>query len=119
MTRTVCHSSAEAEVAAGCALAKALVHTRHLAQALHLSIDTPTPVFIDSAAAILIATNVGVTRRTLHFERWQHYLRDCVQKLVLHLIHVTTKRQRADALTKVVDATSQRWLYSTLFETVS
>lgn len=116
LIRTVCHSSAEAEVAAGCALAKALVHTRQLASALCLAVVSPTPVFIDSAAAILIATNVGVTKRTLHFERWQHYLRDCVGKHIIHLIHVVTKRQRADALTKVVDATAQRWFYATLFQ---
>lgn len=106
-------------MAAGCSLAKSLVHTRHLARALHLHIDSPTPVFIDSAAAIQIATNVGVTKRTLHFDRWQHYLRECVKKQILHLIHVTTKRQRADALTKVVDATAHRWLYATLFQAKS
>lgn len=65
----------------------------------------PTPVFIDSAAAILIASNVGVTKRTLHFQRWQHYLRLCVQRRLLYLIHVVTQRQRADGLTKVVDGT--------------
>lgn len=115
LIRTVCHSSSEAEVAAGCSLAKALVYIRQLASSLGMVPHGPTPVFIDSAAAILIATNLGVTKRTLHFERWQHYLRLCVARQVLHLIHVVTKRQRADGLTKVVDATSYRWLYKTLF----
>lgn len=117
LIRTVCHSSAEAEVAAGCALAKVIVHTRRLLAAMSVELVQPVPVFIDSSAAILIATNVGVTKRTLHFNRWQHYLRQCVQTRVLHLIHVVSKRQRADALTKIVDATAQRWLYATLFKT--
>lgn len=114
LIRTVCHSSSEAEVAAGCNLAKALVYVRQLASSLGIELKTPTPVFIDSQAAILIASNLGVTKRTLHFERWQHYLRLCVARKVLHLIHVVTQRQRAD-LTKVVDATAQRWLFKTLF----
>lgn len=115
LIRTVCHSSAEAEVAAGCNLAKSLVYVRQMLSALGINLKGPTPVFIDSQAAILIASNVGVTKRTLHFERWQHYLRLCVARKVITLIHVVTQRQRADGLTKVVDATSQRWLFKTLF----
>lgn len=115
LIRTVCHSSSEAEVAAGCNLAKSLVYIRQLISALGVELKSATPVFIDSQAAILIASNLGVTKRTLHFERWQHYLRLCVARKVLHLIHVVTQRQRADGLTKVVDATAQRWLFKTLF----
>lgn len=115
LIRTVCHSSAEAEVAAGCNLAKSLSYVRQLLSALKVELKGATPVFIDSKAAILIASNLGVTKRTLHFERWQHYLRLCVARKVLRLIHVVTQRQRADGLTKVVDATSHRWLHKTLF----
>lgn len=115
LIRTVCHSSAEAEVAAGCNLAKSLVYVRQLVSSLGVELRSPTPVFIDSQAAILIASNLGVTKRTLHFERWQHYLRLCVARKVLFLIHVVTQRQRADGLTKIVDATAQRWLFKTLF----
>lgn len=117
LIRTVCHSSSEAEVAAGCNLAKSLVYVRQLLSALGIELKGATPVFIDSQAAILIASNLGVTKRTLHVERWQHftYLRLCVARKVLSLIHVVTQRQRADGLTKVVDATAQRWLFKTLF----
>lgn len=109
-------SSSEAEVAAGCSLAKALVYLRQFAAQMHINVEGPIPTFIDSEAAILIATNHGVTKRTLHFERWQHYLLQCVARKVLHLIHVVTQRQRADGLTKVMDATGQRWLFEMLFE---
>lgn len=115
LIRTVCHSSAEAEIAAGCQLAKALVYVRQLCSGLGLTLHGPVPTFIDSAAAILVASNLGVTKRTLHFQRWQHYMRQCVARQVLTLIHVVTQRQRADGLTKVVDGTSQRWLFKTLF----
>lgn len=117
--KVVCHSSAEAEVGSGCILAKRLVFVRQLSQALGIKVVAATPCFIDSAAAILIAANVGVTKRTLHFERWQHYLRQCVHKFVLTLIHVPSKRQRADGLTKIVDATAYRWLFGTLFGRLS
>lgn len=115
LIRTVCHSSAEAEVAAGCQLAKTLVYIRQLASGLTFALQGPIPIFIDSAAAILVATNLGVTKRTLHFQRWQHYLRQCVAQQVIHLIHVVTQRQRADGLTKVIDGTGHRWLFKTLF----
>lgn len=115
LIRTVCHSSSEAEVAAGCGLAKSLVYVRQFISALGVELKGATPVFMDSQAGILIATNLGVTKRTLHFERWQHYLRLCVARKIIRLIHVVTQRQRADGLTKVVDATAQRWLFKTLF----
>lgn len=92
------------------------MYVRQFVTCLGVKLQAPTPVFIDSQAAILIASNIGVTKRTLHFERWQHYLRLCVSRKVLRLIHVVTQRQRADGLTKVVDATAQRWLFKSLFE---
>jgi hypothetical protein len=115
LIKVICHSSAEAEIGGGCIMAKAYMYTRQLFAKLGVSIDGPTPAFIDSEAGIAIANNVGVTKRTMHFLRWQHYLRWIVQHFYIGLFHIGTKRQLADGLTKVVDITLYRALYKLFF----
>lgn len=103
--KVVCHSSAEAETSAGCIAAKASIYIRNVANAVGFSIEGPIIMLMDSEAAIAISTNLGVTKRTAHFLRWQHYLRWCQQHQYVNLVFVSGKRQLADALTKPVDIT--------------
>lgn len=103
--KVVCHSSAETETSAGCLAAKASMYIRHVSNALGFEISEAIVMLIDSEAAIAISTNLGVTKRTAHFQRWQHYLRWCQQHFYVTLVFVSGKRQIADALTKPVDLT--------------
>ena len=105
LIKVICHSSAETEVSAGSMLAKRLVYVRLVCGFLGTQIAAPIPVFIDSTAAIDITGKLGTSKRTAHFLRWQHYLRWMVQHQYIRLIFVSTKKQMADALTKIVDRT--------------
>ena len=105
LIKVICHSSAETEVSAGSMLSKRLVYIRLLSGFLGVQIPAPIPVFIDSTAAMDITGKLGTSKRTAHFLRWQHYLRWMVQHQYVRLIFVSTKKQMADALTKIVDRT--------------
>ena len=51
-----------------------------------------------------IAYNHGVTSRNKHFDRVFHLIREQVTYQKLEVFWVSTKHQRADLLTKAVDA---------------
>lgn len=106
--KVICHSSAEAETSAGCVAAKSSMYIRNVANAIGLTTNGRIVIMIDSEAAIAISTNLGVTKRTAHFQRWQFYLRWCLQHCYIQLSFVSGKRQVADALTKAVDITLLR-----------
>lgn len=103
--KVTCLSSAETETSAGCLAAKASMYIRNVANSVGFDIKGPVVFFIDSEAAIAIGNNLGVTKRTAHFQRWQHYLRWCQHNQYVYLAFVSGKRQLADALTKPVDIT--------------
>jgi hypothetical protein len=105
LIKVICHSAAETEISAGSLLCKKLTYCRQLCADLGIKIDGPIPVFIDNSAALDITGKLGVSKRTAHFLRWQHYLRWMVQHHYVRLIFVVSKRQLADALTKIVDRT--------------
>ena len=60
-------------------------------------------MLIDNTAADDLTKKYGVTPKTAHFLRWQHYLRWLVMHNYVEVIFVGTKDQLADILTKVVD----------------
>jgi hypothetical protein len=105
--------SAEVEVAAGCFGAKRLMFIRNLflrvAQFLgngQAFLIGPTLFLIDAEAAEKISQKVGTSKKTEHFQRWQHYLRwFCVHE---HgkVEHNPGKLMIADPLTKFTDTTS-------------
>lgn len=113
--KVVCHSSAETETSAGCLAAKASMYVRNVSNAVGFSIQGQIIMLIDSEAAIAISSNMGVTKRTAHFQRWQHYLRWCQQHHFISLVFVPGKRQLADALTKPVDITLLKSFRSTVY----
>ena len=46
--------------------------------------------------------NAGVTKHTVHFERWLYYVRDAYLKKKVEITFVPTEKMRADDKTKVV-----------------
>ena len=101
--RVICHSSAEAEIAAGCMLGKRVVFITQLLGEFRVRINSPPIILIDNTAADDLTAKFGVTPKTAHFLRWQHYLRWLVRHRYVQLVFVPTKEQLADILTKVVD----------------
>ena len=69
----------------------------------------PAPILIPCSSktssditnpAIKIARNIGVTKLNKHFSDATHYLRHLVDHKVVDVVHVTTKQQLADGMTK-------------------
>jgi hypothetical protein len=103
IVRVICHSSAEAEIAAGCMLGKRGVFVIQLLSEFRIVINSPPVAFIDNTAADDLTGKFGVTPKTAHFLRWQHYLRWLVRHRYIEIVFVPTKDQLADILTKVID----------------
>lgn len=64
-------------------------------------------MLIDNSGAIDLCERVGVSKRTEHFQRWQHYCRYMARHHIITKLHfVRTHEQLADQLTKMGDKTS-------------
>jgi hypothetical protein len=57
----------------------------------------------DSTSAISVAKNLVIHSKTKHIKVRYHFLRDNVEKGNIDLIHVPTKKQLADILTKPLE----------------
>jgi hypothetical protein len=103
LIRVICHSTAEAEIAAGCMLGKRVVFVMQLMSEFKFKVKGPALLLIDNSATEDLANKFGVTPKTAHFLRWQHYLRWLVTHRWAEIVFVCTKDQLADIMTKVVD----------------
>jgi len=61
------------------------------------------PLLVDSTSAISIAKNPVLHSRTKHIDVRFHFLRDSYEKREIDLVHVLTKNQLADILTKPLE----------------
>ena len=109
LIKVICHSSAEAEVAAGCFCGKRCMFVRSYLNELKslgigAGINGPFVFLIDNSACGPLTSNVGVSRTTEHFLRWQHYLRWLVVHGMVKVIWTPTDMQSSDILTKVLAA---------------
>ena len=103
LIRVICHSSAESEIAAGCMLGKRNVFIVQYLGEFKVKVTQPPIQFIDNSATDDLCSKFGVTPKTAHFLRWQHYLRWLVKHRFVEIVFVGTKDQLADIMTKVVD----------------
>ena len=69
------------------------------------SLRLPIPMLMDNSGAIELCEKVGVSKKTEHFMRWQHYCRYLVKHFVIRLHFVRSHDQVADQLTKAGDKT--------------
>ena len=100
------HSSTEIEIAAACLASKRLMFVKELCKEMGVkSFRLPIPLLIDNSGAIELCEKSGVSKRTEHFMRWQHYCRYLVKHFVLRLHFVRSHDQIADQLTKMGDKT--------------
>jgi hypothetical protein len=105
LIKVICHSSAEAEISAACKAGKRLMFVVQLMRELGHDLVSPTPFLIDNSATGELTKKMGATKRTEHFLRWQHYMRQLVNYNYAKVFLVRDQDQRADIATKVVNLT--------------
>jgi hypothetical protein len=98
-------SSTESEYIAINTAAKELEFIRNILWELKVNIKAQErfPLYTDNNGALLLASNPVFHERTKHISVRFHYIRELINKGLLDLIHVPSKDQKADGLTKPLD----------------
>ena len=73
-----------------------------LLRSMGVKVRRPCVVYEDNTAAQKIANNVTAIKRTKHIDVRHHFLREHVEQGTIKLVHVATKDQLADVMTKVL-----------------
>ena len=94
-------SSSEAEVGAGSIAGKRAVYVRHFLGNISALPRLRISHIVDNSATPALTENNGVSRKTEHFRRWQHFLRYLVTHGYSYVHLCRTEDQHANMLTKV------------------
>ena len=63
----------------------------------------PTKMYVDSSAAIAIASKPGINHKTKHIPLRYHFIRQLIVDLEIATVKINTTQNLADILTKAVD----------------
>ncbi|XP_074328340.1 secreted RxLR effector protein 161-like [Apium graveolens] len=102
--RCVALSSCEAEFMAGTAAACQAVWLRKLLSQIVDVKPGPVIIYLDNRSAIDLAKNQVFHGRSKHIDIQYHFIRECIEKGEIKLMHVHTSEQKADILTKALAA---------------
>ena len=61
-------------------------------------------LFVDNNSAIALMKNSVFHGRSKHIDTKYHFIRECIDRGLISVQHVCTEEQRADALTKALQA---------------
>jgi hypothetical protein len=93
---TICHSSAQAELAAKVAGGKNALYIRNMLIGLGIKITKPTRMWTDSVAVQAVEDATGTTKRLRHVEIAQFAVQDWKRKQLIHTYRVPSKHNPAD-----------------------
>lgn len=99
----IAQSTTESEYVAISAAAKEAIYIISLIKELGFYNQNKFPLYTDNNGALLLANNPIFHERTKHIAVKYHYIRDLVYKGIIDLIHIPTKDQKADGLTKSLE----------------
>ena len=103
----------EAEYMALSLAVKELIWLYMLLRSMGVRVRRPCVIYEDNTAAIKIANNATAIKRTKHIDVRHHFLREHVEQGTITLVPVSTKKQLADAMTKVLGRQSfLHWIWS-------
>ncbi|GJW96612.1 putative RNA-directed DNA polymerase [Tanacetum coccineum] len=106
----VLRSSAEAEYRAMASTVSEVIWVRLLLSELQVDILLPTTLFCDNQAARHIANNLVFHERTKHVEMDCYFVRERVESKEIIPMHISSKIQIADLLTKGLTAQQLQFL---------
>ena len=78
------------------------VFAKHVAEDMLMTLSQIFELMTDSQAGRDTVANPGVTKNSVHFERWLYYMRDQYLRRNLNITFCPTDLMRADDKTKVV-----------------
>ncbi|KAD3640571.1 hypothetical protein E3N88_29794 [Mikania micrantha] len=73
-----------------------------------------TPIQIDNSSAISITNNPVKHSKTKHIDIRYHFIRDCAEKKLIHLVKVDSEQNLADLFTKAFDEGRFRYLITAI-----
>ena len=94
-------SSAEAEIGSGSHAGKRSVYVREFRGFIEPMSRVAISHLVDNSAMPPLTENAGVSKRSEHFRRWQHFLRYLVTHGYTYIHLCRTHEMHANALTKV------------------
>ena len=92
----------EAEYMALSLAVKEMVWLYMLLRSMGIKVRRPCVVYEDNTAAAKIANNVTAIKRTKHIDVRHHFLREHVEQGTITIVQVSTHKQLADVMTKVL-----------------
>ena len=99
---SVVTGTCEVEYTALSLAVKELIWLYMLLKSMGIRVRRPCIVHEDNTAAEKIANNATSLKRTKHIDVRHHFLREHVEQGTIKLVHVETKKQLADVMTKVL-----------------
>ncbi|GJZ96168.1 putative ribonuclease H-like domain-containing protein [Tanacetum coccineum] len=73
-----------------------------------------TKIFIDNNSTICIIKNPVFHSKTKHIEIRHHFIRDCNEKKLIHMVKIHTDKNVADLLTKAFDVSRFQYLIASI-----
>jgi hypothetical protein len=100
LQKDVALSTAEAEYIAACSAVQEAVYLRQILECTGFPQQGPTILYEDNVACIAMSKNPVIGKLTRHIRRKYHFVRQKAQLGEIELVHIDTKEQIADILTK-------------------